>query len=87
MRPETDGGRHGPFWAGYRPHLIADGSDTMLGIIVIAPDENAMIYPGSEAEIEMELVYHPQMDYSLLQKGKHFTIQEGAKTVGEGIVL
>lgn len=84
MRAETAGGRHGPFYAGYRPHLVAEGDTTLLGIIITEPHEENMIYPGQEGDVEFELVYHPEVDYSRLLPGTHFTIQEGPKTVGEG---
>ena len=87
MRPEENGGRHGPFCAGYRPHVVADGDDTYLGIYVTQPHEDNKIFPGEERVIEMELVYHPLVDYSRLTSGRHFLIKEGSKTVGEGHVL
>jgi len=40
----------------------------------------------TEYEVELELSYHPRIDYSPLSEGKKFKLIEGPKMVGEGIV-
>jgi translation elongation factor EF-Tu-like GTPase len=85
MKPESDGGRHGPFNEGYCPHLVAEGKTEWLGVRVVhCPD---LVHPGEEKELEFELMYARSVDYSALARGRAFSILEGAKIVGTGMVL
>ena len=85
MKPESDGGRHGPFNEGYYPHFVAAGKSEWLGVRAVrCPD---FIYPGEEKEVDFELMYFPEVDYRDLSATSSFSIYEGYKNIGEGIVL
>ncbi|MBC8003081.1 MAG: hypothetical protein H7X97_10890 [Opitutaceae bacterium] len=85
--PEEDGGRHGPFGAGYRPHLVAKDSDFWLAVTVVNLEAGRLIYPGDEVTLEMELDYPTQVDYSSLCRGAKFSMREGSKTIAVGAIL
>ena len=85
MKPESAGGRHGPFNEGYCPHLVAEGKTEWLGVRVVrCPD---LVHLGEERELEFELMYAPSVDYHDLAPGRAFSILEGSKVVGTGMVL
>jgi translation elongation factor EF-Tu-like GTPase len=85
MKPESAGGRHGPFNEGYCPHLVAVGKTEWLAVRVVRCPE--LVYLGEEKELEFELMYSPRLDYSDLAPGSAFSIHEGPKTVGTGVVI
>jgi elongation factor Tu len=85
MKTESEGGRHGPFEAGYCPHFIAEGSSDWLGVRVSSCA--GPVAPGETAEIRVELLYHPKLDYSALYPGSKFKLVEGPRTIGDGLVL
>ncbi len=85
MKPESGGGRHAPFTEGYRPHFIVLGHSDWLG--VTATRCPGPVAPGTEADVEFELVYHPKVDYAALHAGAEFTMQEGPRVVATGTVL
>lgn len=84
MKEEQSGGRHAPFAEGYRPHFIV-GAGEWLG--VIATRCFKPVAPGEEADVEFELVYHPNVDYSALCVGAEFEMHEGPRVVATGRVL
>lgn len=67
---------------GYRPHVRVDGGE-LLGVEVVGGDR--WIEPGESAVVDLELLY--DVDYSLLQPGTTFSIVEGPRRVGTGVVL
>jgi translation elongation factor EF-Tu-like GTPase len=75
---------------GYCPHLVVqlptirehNKSDHYLGVRLISEKE---IIPGMPIDLDMELMY-PGIDYSALVPGATFTIREGPKIIGFGIV-
>ena len=87
MKTEEDGGRHGPFWANYRPHIVPRGTEDYLGVTVLGLSESEAVMPGAEAEVTFDLVYHPNVDYSSLLPGMEFEIREGPRVVGNGTVI
>ena len=85
MKPENEGGRHAPIAKGYRPHFtVGDGGDWLAVTAIRCPIHVA---PGEEADVEFELDYHPNVDYSPLQVGAEFAMREGSRIVATGIVL
>lgn len=82
----------------YRPHLvlgpieqrsaILDGHTLIedhLGVALVGGPE--MIYPGETAEVELALMYYPNVTYAGVQAGATFTVREGPVIVGFGTVL
>lgn len=84
MKEEECGGRHAPFTEGYRPHFIV-GDGQWLG--VVATYCPRPVAPGEEADVEFALMYHPNVDYSELNVGVEFEMQEGSRVVATGRVL
>ena len=85
MRKESEGGRNAPFATGYCPHLVATGSSEWLGVRVSA--SLGPVAPGETADVRVELLYHREVDYSVLSPGARFQLMEGPRVVGEGTVL
>ncbi len=85
MRPEFDGGRHGPFTEGYRPHFIVSGHSDWLGVWALKCP--GPVSPGDTAEVVFGLLYFPAVDYSALQPGAEFAVHEGPRVVATGTVL
>ena len=76
---KEEGGRHTPFFTGYRPQFYFRTTD-ITGII--AHEEGVeMVMPGDNATINVELI-HP----IAMEKGLRFAIREGGRTVGAGVV-
>jgi elongation factor Tu len=76
---KEEGGRHTPFFPGYRPQFYFRTTD-VTGSIKLK-DGVEMIMPGDNAEIEVELIAPIAME-----KESHFAIREGGRTVGAGVV-
>jgi len=76
----AEGGRHSPFFAGYRPQFYFRTTD-VTGTIGLA-DERKMVMPGDNAQMTVELINSIAME-----KGLRFAIREGGKTVAAGAVL
>jgi elongation factor Tu len=76
----AEGGRHSPFFPGYRPQFYFRTTD-VTGTIGL-PDEKKMVMPGDNAEMTVELINSIAME-----KGLRFAIREGGKTVAAGAVL
>ena len=75
---KDEGGRHKPFFSGYRPQFYFRTTD-VTGVITI--DGKDMCMPGDNAEISVELISEIAMD-----QGLRFAIREGGRTVGAGQV-
>jgi elongation factor Tu len=75
-----EGGRHTPFFAGYRPQFYFRTTD-VTGSVTL-PEGVEMIMPGDNTEVEVELLVPIAMD-----EGLRFAIREGGRTVGAGRVI
>jgi elongation factor Tu len=76
---KEEGGRHTPFFNGYRPQFYFRTTD-VTGIAKL-PDGVEMVMPGDRVTIEGELISPIAME-----KGLRFAIREGGRTVGAGVV-
>jgi elongation factor Tu len=76
---KDEGGRHTPFFNGYRPQFYFRTTD-VTGIAKL-PEGTEMVMPGDNITIEVELITPVAMD-----KGLRFAIREGGRTVGAGTV-
>jgi elongation factor Tu len=76
---KEEGGRHKPFFAGYRPQFYFRTTD-VTGSIKL-PEGVEMVMPGDRITIEVELITPIAMDTQL-----RFAIREGGRTVGAGVV-
>jgi elongation factor Tu len=76
---KEEGGRHTPFFKGYRPQFYFRTTD-VTGVIEM-PEGVEMIMPGDNVSIGVELITPVAMD-----KGLRFAIREGGRTVGAGTV-
>lgn len=77
---KEEGGRHTPFFVGYRPQFYFRTTD-VTGQIVGLPENVEMVMPGDNVEIEAKLIYPIAMSENL-----RFAIREGGKTVASGVV-
>jgi len=77
---KEEGGRHSPFFTGYRPQFYFRTTD-ITGTVKL-PEGKEMIMPGDHSEITGELI-HP----IAMEKGLRFAIREGGKTVASGQVI
>jgi elongation factor Tu len=76
---KEEGGRHTPFFKGYRPQFYFRTTD-VTGIVEM-PEGVEMVMPGDNVTITVELITPVAMD-----KGLRFAIREGGRTVGAGTV-
>jgi elongation factor Tu len=76
---KEEGGRHTPFFKGYRPQFYFRTTD-VTGSIKL-PDNVEMVMPGDNIDVEVELLTPIAMDKEL-----RFAIREGGRTVGAGVV-
>jgi len=76
---KDEGGRHTPFFNGYRPQFYFRTTD-VTGSIKL-PDGQEMVMPGDNTNMEIELIQPIAMD-----QGLRFAIREGGRTVGAGVV-
>ncbi|MDH3223515.1 MAG: elongation factor Tu [Gemmatimonadota bacterium] len=76
---KEEGGRHTPFFNGYRPQFYFRTTD-VTGTAVL-PDGVEMVMPGDNVQMEVELITPIAMDEEL-----RFAIREGGRTVGSGVV-
>ncbi len=76
---KEEGGRHKPFFAGYRPQFYFRTTD-VTGAITL-PEGVDMVMPGDNVSIEVELIMPIAMEDQL-----RFAIREGSRTVGAGVV-
>ena len=79
MLNKDEGGRHTPFTSGYSPvFYIRTGS--VAGTLTL-PEDKKMVMPGDNLEITAQLVNDIAME-----EGLRFTMREGGKTIGTGII-
>src|ERR687896_37394 len=76
---KEEGGRHTPFFNGYRPQFYFRTTD-VTGVVKL-PEGTEMVMPGDNINVEIELITPVAMD-----DGLKFAIREGGRTVGAGIV-
>jgi len=76
---KEEGGRHTPFFAGYRPQFYFRTTD-VTGSVKL-PQGVEMVMPGDNVELEIELITPIAME-----KESRFAIREGGRTVGAGVV-
>ncbi|MGG0657137.1 elongation factor Tu [Rummeliibacillus pycnus] len=76
---KEEGGRHTPFFSNYRPQFYFRTTD-VTGVITL-PEGVEMIMPGDNTEMNVELI-HP----IAIEEGTKFSIREGGRTVGAGVV-
>jgi elongation factor Tu len=76
---KEEGGRHTPFFNGYRPQFYFRTTD-VTGSVKL-PEGTEMVMPGDNIQMEIELITPIAMD-----EGLRFAIREGGRTVGAGVV-
>jgi elongation factor Tu len=76
---KEEGGRHTPFFNGYRPQFYFRTTD-VTGVADL-PEGTEMVMPGDTVELEIELITPIAMEQEL-----RFAIREGGRTVGAGVV-
>jgi elongation factor Tu len=74
-----EGGRHTPFFNGYRPQFYFRTTDVTGSLNL--PDKVEMVMPGDNIEMDIQLITPIAMD-----EGLRFAIREGGRTVGSGVV-
>ncbi|MGX7014775.1 elongation factor Tu [Vagococcus silagei] len=76
---KEEGGRHTPFFTNYRPQFYFRTTD-VTGVVEL-PEGTEMVMPGDNVAMEVELI-HP----IAIEDGTRFSIREGGRTVGSGVV-
>ncbi|MCY8232389.1 elongation factor Tu [Priestia endophytica] len=76
---KDEGGRHTPFFSNYRPQFYFRTTD-VTGIVVL-PEGVEMVMPGDNTEMTVELI-----STIAIEEGTRFSIREGGRTVGSGVV-
>ena len=76
---KEEGGRHTPFFTNYRPQFYFRTTD-VTGVITL-PDNVEMVMPGDDVAMTVELIAP-----IAVEKGTQFSIREGGRTVGAGVV-
>jgi elongation factor Tu len=82
---KEEGGRHTPFFEGYRPQFYVRTTDVTGKIESFRADDGTpaqMVMPGDRIKMEVELIQP-----IAIEKGMRFAIREGGRTVGAGVVL
>jgi elongation factor Tu len=82
---KEEGGRHTPFFEGYRPQFYVRTTDVTGKIESFRADDESsaqMVMPGDRIKMQVELIQP-----IAIEKGMRFAIREGGRTVGAGIVL
>jgi elongation factor Tu len=77
---KEEGGRHSPFFSGYRPQFYFRTTDVTGGLQLLGGAEMCM--PGDNVELEVELGKPIAME-----EGLRFAVREGGRTVGSGVVV
>ncbi len=77
---KEEGGRHTPFFNGYRPQFYFRTTD-VTGVVTLK-EGTEMVMPGDKVEMAVELIAPIAME-----KGLRFAIREGGRTVGAGVVV
>jgi len=84
---KEEGGRHTPFFAGYRPQFYFRTTDVTGSIIeLIGADNNKaeMCMPGDNIKMKVQLIAEQPI---AMDEGLRFAIREGGRTVGSGVVI
>ena len=76
---KEEGGRHTPFFNGYRPQFYFRTTDVTGNIKL--PENVEMVMPGDHIDMEIKLITP-----IAIEQGLHFAIREGGRTVGSGVV-
>ena len=76
---KEEGGRHTPFFSNYRPQFYFRTTD-ITGVCVL-PEGTEMVMPGDNVSINVELI-----SPIAIEEGTRFSIREGGRTVGSGVV-
>ena len=76
---KEEGGRHTPFFTNYRPQFYFRTTD-VTGVVTL-PEGTEMVMPGDNVQMVVELI-HP----IAIEEGTKFSIREGGRTVGAGVV-
>jgi len=76
---KDEGGRHTPFFKGYRPQFYIRTTD-VTGVVTL-PEGTEMVMPGDNITVEVELITPVA-----IEKEMRFAIREGGRTVGAGTV-
>jgi len=76
---KDEGGRHSPFFNGYRPQFYFRTTD-VTGVVTL-PEGREMVMPGDNVDLTVDLIAPIAMDKEL-----RFAIREGGRTVGSGVV-
>jgi elongation factor Tu len=76
---KDEGGRHSPFFTGYRPQFYFRTTD-VTGIVTL-PEGREMVMPGDDVILSVELIAPIAME-----KDQRFAVREGGRTVGSGVV-
>jgi len=76
---KEEGGRHTPFFAGYRPQFYFRTTD-VTGVVTL-PEGVEMVMPGDNVSFEVHLIQPIAME-----EGLRFAVREGGRTVGAGVV-
>jgi len=77
---KEEGGRHTPFFAGYRPQFYFRTTD-VTGNVIALPAGVEMVMPGDNTKLQCELI-----EPIAMQEGLRFAVREGGRTVGAGVV-
>ncbi|KAJ1696657.1 hypothetical protein LUZ63_005169 [Rhynchospora breviuscula] len=81
---KEEGGRHSPFFAGYRPQFYMRTTDVTGKVTAIMnekDEETKMVMPGDRVKIDVEMIMP-----IACEPGMRFAIREGGKTVGAGVI-
>jgi elongation factor Tu len=76
---KEEGGRHTPFFKGYRPQFFIRTLD-VTGDVEL-PEGVEMVMPGDNVTIKVKLITPVALD-----RGERFAIREGGRTVGSGVI-
>jgi elongation factor Tu len=76
---KEEGGRHTPFFTGYRPQFYFRTTD-VTGVAAL-PEGTEMVMPGDNVKMSIELIMPIAME-----EGLRFAVREGGRTVGAGVV-
>jgi elongation factor Tu len=81
---KEEGGRHTPFFSGYKPQFYVRTTDVTGTIKAYTADDGKnveMVMPGDRVKMTVELI-HP----IAVEQGMRFAIREGGRTIGAGVV-
>jgi len=81
---KEEGGRHTPFFTGYRPQFYVRTTDVTGAITQFTADDGSvveMVMPGDRIKMTAELIYPVA-----IEAGMRFAIREGGRTIGAGVV-